>query len=101
MKRYHDNEEFIALFRHKLATLSDAAIKKLMSRGQFEVAGHSCDSDHNQCDDCYSGDTEFEMMNSSVGLGSVWRSVAEELGLPVHAEPPPVSSSSEAEEDDE
>lgn len=87
MNRYHDNEDFVALFRQKLGALSDDHIRRLMSYGQFGATGHSIHTvtDHDQCDDCYSGDTEYEMTQPPSALAAVWRECATELELPVEA----------------
>jgi len=98
MERYQDNQDFIDLFRQKLSNLSDYKIKKLMSHGQYEAVGHSIHTaDHDQCDDCYSGDTEYEMAQGIPYLGCIWKETAEELGLDVEA--PVVYDSEDAEDD--
>lgn len=84
--RHQNNEKFVSKFQSILANLSECQLQELMSQGQFQALGHGCWDvrNHNieQCDNCYSGDTECDMTHGSM-LGQLWLKAAKELDLDI------------------
>lgn len=78
-------------------------LRSLASHGQFEALGHGCwDASHDcdQCDNCYSGDTEFEMRSGPMIFGDIWMKTAKDMGLPTNRSPIEESDAEEDQEDD-
>lgn len=82
--RYTSNEDFRAEFVELLVN-DDDLVDRLIELADFQVNGHDCreqtdDHPNSDCDDCYSGDTEFEMahiLDSS--LASIWKATRDKV----------------------
>ena len=102
LHRHQDNEDFVAAFADAITKLAESDMRELMSLGQYTALGHPCwdvDHDVDHCDNCYSGDTQYEYGSGCQILGDIWMKVAKELDLDVCRVPTAAGEDSQFSED--
>lgn len=83
-RTFHENPEFVAIFRTKLSQCSDEVLISLLRAGEAHALQHKVEDD---CDDCQNEDDDIELSHHTRGLGKLWLEVVKDLSLQVPEKP--------------